>query len=378
MPTVHQLRWLVPALLAGALAVAGCSANNNSHTSSTPASAASSGGTTTSSGGITCASGTLTSSGSTAQVNAISLFTKNYQQACPNASINYGGGGSGAGVAQFVAGSVDFAGSDFPLSAAQKPDANTRCGSGNTAIDLPMVAGAIAVGYNLPGVTKLNLPASVVAKIFSGKLTKWDDPSITQANPGAKLPSLAIQNFHRSDGSGTTFNFTNYLQNDAPTDWTYGHDKTWPAPGGQGAKGTASVVQGVKSTPGGIGYMELSYATQSNIPFASIGNAANQIVDLTTTNAVNFLAKATIAGAGGDLKLTFPYQASGATAYPAMLVTYEIVCKTGNSAKALPLLKGFLGYTASKAAQALLPANGYVSLPPNLQHQVASAVTSLS
>ena len=308
----------------------------------------------------------------------MSAWTKNYQQACPAASVNYGGGGSGAGVSQFISNTVDFAGSDFPLSPAQAGDASNRCGSGNKAIDVPMVAGAIAVGYNLPGVSTLNLSAPTIAKIFSGKITKWDDPAIKQDNAGVTLPSLGIQSFHRSDASGTTYNFTNYLQNDAPVDWTYGHNKVWPAPGGQGAKGTASVVQGVKSTPGGIGYMELSYATQNSIPYAQVGNAHGQFVPLTQANAVNFLSKATQSGTGGDLTLTFPYQVADANAYPAMLVTYEIVCKSGNSATALPLLKGFLGYTASNAGQGILSAIGYVPLPSNLQQLVSGAVASLS
>ena len=361
---------VLSALMAVPLVLSACSADNNA--------ANSAGASGSSTGAITCASGTLNASGSTAQANAMSAWTKAYQTACTGASINYAGGGSGAGVAQFISNSVDFAGSDFPLSAAQAPDANKRCGSGNTAINLPMVSGAIAVGYNVPGVTSLKLAAATIAKIFSGKITMWNDPAIMTDNAGVSLPSLGIQSFHRSDGSGTTYNFTNYLQNDAPTDWTYGHNKVWPAPGGQGAKGTASVVQGVKSTPGGIGYMELSYATQNNIAYAQVGNAHGQLVPLTQANAVTFLSKATTSGSGGDLTLTFPYQVADPNAYPAMLVTYEIVCKSGNTATTLPLLKGFLGYTSSTTGQGILSTNGYVPLPANLQTQVSGAVAGLS
>ena len=191
---------------AGTVFLGACgSDNNNSKGSSSTSSAA--GGSTQSanaSGGITCSSGTLTASGSTAQTNAMSQWTKAYQEKCSGATINYQGGGSGQGVTQFTAGTVDFAGSDFPLSASQKPEADKRCGSGNQAIDIPMVPGPIAVAYNVPGVTNLKLSASTVAKIFSGKITKWNDSAIKADNPSANLPGTSIQTFHRSDGSGTS------------------------------------------------------------------------------------------------------------------------------------------------------------------------------
>jgi phosphate transport system substrate-binding protein len=359
----------------GMLALAACGSDNNSSPSASASSSTTSSGAA--SGGITCASGTLTASGSTAQANAISAWTKAYQTACTGATINYGGGGSGAGVTQFTAGSVDFAGSDFPLSSDQKPAADNRCGSGNQAVDLPMVPGPIAVGYNVPGVTNLQLSASTLAKIFAGKITKWDDAAIKADNAGVTLPSLGIQTFHRSDGSGTSYNFTNYLMNDAKADWTYGVNKNWPAPGGQGAKGSSAVAQGVKSTAGGIGYFELSYATQSSISTAKVGNGQGAFIAPTTDGTVAFLSKATVVGTNGDLALSFDYTNPDTTAYPAVLVTYEIVCAKGNKAAQLPLIKSFLTYISSTAGQAVLPDNGYVKLPDNLQQQVSAAVATL-
>ncbi|HEY6425464.1 MAG TPA: phosphate ABC transporter substrate-binding protein PstS [Pseudonocardiaceae bacterium] len=320
----------------------------------------------------------MTGAGSTAQTNAMSQWIKDYLNKCPGANINYGANGSGAGVQQFTQGTIDFAGSDFPLAAGQEQQAaDARCKSG-PAINIPMVGGAIAIGYNVPGVTQsLNLSAANLAKIFSGKITNWNDPAIAGDNPGVQLPSLGIQSFHRSDGSGTTFNFTNYLANDAKTDWTFGTNKNWPAPGGQGAKGSQGVAQGVKSTPGGIGYFELSFATQSQIPYAAVGNAAGKFVPLTQENAVAFLSRAKVLGTGGDLALQFDYTATDVPAYPNLLVTYQIVCSRGNVPDKLPLLKNFLGYAASPAGQQTLPAQGYVSLPSNLQPQVQQAVGNL-
>ena len=307
----------------------------------------------------------------------MSQWEKGFQTACSGSTVNYTGGGSGKGVTDFTAGTTDFAGSDFPLSSSQKPDADKRCGAGNQAIDLPMVPGPIAVGYNLPGVSNLNLSAKTIAKIFDGAVTKWNDAAIKADNPGVSLPSIGIQTFHRSDGSGTTFNFTNYLQHDAAGAWTYGHDKTWKAPGGQGSKGTQGIAQGVKSTPGGIGYMELSFAKNSHISYAKVGNAQGKFVDLTTANVVNFLSKASITGAGNDLALTFDYANPDPNAYPAVLVTYEIVCAKGNKADKLPTLKAFMSYLAG-SGQDILEPNNYVKLPDNIKAKVVTAIASMS
>jgi len=133
----------------------------------------------------------------------------------------------------------------------------------------------------------------------------------------------------------------------------------------------------VKSTVGGIGYFELSYATQNSISTAQVGNGQGAFVEPTTANVVTFLSKATVVGTNGDLALSFDYTNTDATAYPAVLVTYEIVCKSGNKAAQLPLIKSFLTYISSTAGQAVLPTIGYVKLPDNLQQQVSAAVGTL-
>lgn len=355
---------------AGALLLAACGSDNN--TSSAPNSSQQP------TSNIQCASGTLTAAGSTAQANAMSQWVKAYQNKCNGATVNYQGGGSGKGVQQFQQGTIDFAGSDFALSSSDQPAADARCKTGS-AINLPMVPGAIAIGYNVPGVTQtLNLSASTLAKIFSGKITNWNDPAVAADNPGVTLPSLGIQTFHRSDGSGTSYNFSNYLAHDAKTDFPFQANKNWPAPGGQGSNGTQGIAQGVKSTPGGIGYMELSFATQSQIPYAKVGNADGKFVELTTDNTKNFLDKAKIVGTGNDLKLDFDFTNTDPNAYPNLLVTYEIVCQSGNDSAKLPLIKDFLSYLASNDGQSPLSDQGYAPLPSDLQTKVASAVNSLA
>ncbi len=360
------------------LAIAACGSSSKTGTTTPSSSAPTSSGASsapTNAAGITCnGSGTLTASGSTAQANAISAWAKAYQAACSGAVINYGGGGSGKGVTDLTAGSVDFAGSDFPLTTSQKADADKKC-SGGEAVDLPMAPGGIALGYNLPGVTDLNLSASTLAKIFSGKITKWDDAAIKADNPSATLPSTTIQTFHRSDGSGTTFNFTNYLAKVAKSDWTYDFGKNWSAPGGQGAKGTAGVAQGVKSTAGGIGYMEVSFATQDKLGVAKVGDAGGKFVELTNDNVTAFLGDAKVVGKGNDLALEFDYSSADGTKYPVTLVTYEITCSKGG--KNAGLVKSFLAYTA-KSGQDLLPAAGYVKLPDTLATKVQAVVDKIS
>ena len=359
---------------AGTLLLAACGTDNNSSGGSTGGSSSSTAATSS----IKCPSGAanLTLAGSTAQANAISLWAKNYENKCASVNINNGQGGSGAGVTQFEAGSVDWAGSDFPLSATDQPKADARCKSG-PAINLPMVPGPIAVGYNLPNVSSLNLSASTLAQIFSGKVTKWNDPAIAKDNPGVTLPTLGIQTFHRSDSSGTSFNFTNYLAGEAKSDWTYGVNKQWPGPGGQGDKGSALLSSDVKKTAGGIGYFEWSYATQQSIPFAKVSNAAGKFVELTAQNTTNFISKATVSGTGNDTKLNFDYTNSDSDAYPNVLVTYEIVCSKGNPASKLDALKDFLSYAASSEGQNAITSAGYVPLPANIQSKVQAAITAM-
>jgi phosphate transport system substrate-binding protein len=367
----------------GILATATLSAcgndNNSSGSSASPSASGAASSSGASASGVSCGKGTLTLAGSSAQANAISKWTKDYQTACPGATVNYNPSGSGAGVTSFEQKQVDFAGSDFPLSADDQPKADARCGSGNKAINIPLVPGAIAVMYNVSGVSSpLNLSAQTLAKIFNGKITSWSDAAIAKDNPGVKLPSTKITTFHRSDKSGTSFNFSNYLNQTDPTDFPGKANKQWPGSGGQGENGSSGVAQAVKTTPGGIGYAEISYAQANGLPTAKVGNAKGQFVEATTANASAFIAKAHAQQNGADLQLNFDYSYSDPSAYPAVLVTYEIACAAGNSSAQLPLIKGFLTYGASDTAQTELPDAGYVQLPKNIQALVQNSVKSLS
>ncbi len=357
--------------LATTIALAACGSDNTSGGGSSTATGSSSANP------ISCASGTLNSQGSTAQQNAVNQWIKDYQTACSGANITYQGTGSGAGQQAFISGTADFAGSDSPLAAADQPKADARCKTG-PAIHLPMVVGPIAVAFNVSGVSSLQLKPATLAKIFAGKITTWNDAAIAADNAGVTLPSTKITAVHRTDSSGTTDNFTKYLSTVDPTDWTFGHDKTWKAPGGDGENKSDGVSAFIAKTDGAIGYVEWSFVQVNNLKSAKIGNGAGEFVDLTGDAAGKTIASAKVSGASADdMQLTIDYNTTASGAYPIVLVTYEIVCEKGNDAGKLPLVKGFLGYTASTTGQGSVTKLGYAPLPETVRAKVAQTVASL-
>jgi phosphate transport system substrate-binding protein len=363
---------------AGLLAVAtlaACGTNNNAPTSSTSTTG---GASASPSASVACATGTLNLAGSTAQQNAIDKFAIDFQNNCSGSTVNYNGSGSGAGLTSFENKQVDFAGSDYPLNSSNQSAANAACTGGGPAIDLPMVPGLISVMYNITGVTKsINLKASTIAKIFNGKITNWNDPEIAAENPGVTFPSLPITTVHRSDTSGTSFNFSNYLNQTDPTDFPAAANKAWPGTGGEGESGSSAVAQTVSTTPGAVGYAELSYANADKLQVANVGNADNQYVPINATTAANFITQAQVVASGDDLQLQFNYKYAAKDAYPAVLVTYEIVCGAGNNATQLTLVKDFLTYMDSASEQSQLPGLGYVELPTAIQTKVAASIASM-
>ena len=320
---------------------------------------------------IACAAGSIRGEGSSAQTNAVNAWIRDYQIACPQATVGYDSVGSGAGVKTFVDGTGDFAGSDAALTAANRPAANARCGG--TAVHLPLVVGPIALAYTVPGVGDLRLRPATVAKIFAGAATAWNDPAIAADNPGVVLPATPIVTVHRKDSSGTTDNVTRFLAATAPGDWPYGEAATWAAPGGVAETGSDGVAETVADTAGAIGYVEWSYAQFHNLDAARVGNGAGEFAALTGAAASRTVAGADTAGTGADLTLNIDYRTPAAGAYPIVLVTYEIVCSTRGPA----LLKSFLAYAASPAGQDVATGLGYAPLPDALRRSVSAAIRGL-
>ncbi|MFE4860851.1 phosphate ABC transporter substrate-binding protein PstS [Streptomyces sp. NPDC056670] len=362
--------------VSSALALTACGSDNNSGGGSTGGSGDK---TTGAASSVKCdgAKGQLLASGSSAQKNAMDLWVKNYMAACKDAQVNYKSSSSGDGIVAFTQGTVGFAGSDSPLNAQQVEDSKKVC-SGGQGINLPMVGGPIAVGFHVEGVDSLVLDASTIAKIFNGKISKWNDEAIAKLNPSAKLPDLAIQAFHRSTDSGTTENLTKYLSATAKADWPYPPAKKWAASGGQAASGSGDVAAQVKQVNGAIGYFELSYAASQSIKTVDINTGASAPVKATAENASKAIAAAKIAGTGKDLALKLDYTTKADGAYPLVLVTYEVACDKGNKPATLAAVKSFLSYTAGADGQKLLSDASYAPIPAEINAKVLETVNSLS
>ena len=351
-----------------------CGSDNNSGTSSSSAS----GSGSSSSAAADCGGkAALTAEGSTAQQNAIAEFNKAWGQVCSGKSLSYNPTGSGAGVTQFIAKQVDFAGSDSALKDEQVQQAAERCG-GNPAWNLPLVFGPVAMAYNVEGVDKLVVNADVLAKIFTGAITTWNDPAIAALNSGATLPDTKITPIYRSDSSGTTDNFQKYLTAAAPATWTKGAGKEFQGGAGEGAQKSSGVVQAVQATPGAIGYVEKSPAAAANLPFAQIdsGAGAVELTDETTAKAVA-AAKFKADGLDLTLDLNALYASKEAGAYPLMLATYEIVCSKGYDADTAAAVKSFLTVSANQG-QASLSQAGFVPLPDSFKERLLKSVDAIA
>jgi phosphate transport system substrate-binding protein len=318
----------------------------------------------------------LTAEGSTAEQNAIASFNHLWGQLCPGKNLSYSPTGSAAGRAQFVAGHVDFTGSDSPLTSDQIAPAAKRC-NGNPAWDLPLVFGSIALVYNLPGVQTLVVNSDVLAKIFSGVITTWSDPILAALNPGVALPGIRITPIYRTDSSGSTDDLQRYLTADAPQSWTKGIGTEFQGGFGEGVLTSAGVVQAVHGMSGAIGYVEKGFADQAGLPFAQIdtGNGGVPLNDDTARRAANL---ANFVAGGNDLVLDLNamYGSQDPSAYPLVMPTYEIVCSAGYDPDTAAAIKSFLSVAASNGQTALSPA-GYVPLPDKVKGRLVSAINAI-
>ena len=368
--------------LVGTLALSACGSDATPANNGNGGDAQTSGGTTSAaSGSAQCFSGDLTAEGSSAQKNAIDAAIKAYGEKCPDANVDYNPTGSGAGIKQFIAKQVSFGGSDSALKTVEKDghieaaDAKAACGS--DALNIPMVVGPIAVAYNVQGVDKLTLNAEVTAKIFDGKITTWNDPAIAALNKDATLPATPIKVYFRSDESGTTDNFTKYLNAAAPSVWTADPGKKWTGPVGEGKQKSAGVASAVQAQNGGITYVEWSYVKQNNLKMAAIDNGSGA-VELSKESVGKTVATAKQTGTGNDLALKLDYATKESGAYPIVLVTYEIVCSKYPDATTGTNVKDFLTFMSSPEVQATFEELGYAPLPTEVQTKVTAAIATIS
>lgn len=327
---------------------------------------------------VTCAGKqTLTASGSTAQANAMTHFTKAYEDACPGATLTYTANGSGAGIRDFLSNKTDFGSSDSALQGDEYRAAEQRCG-GSDALNIPIVFGPIAVTYNIPDVDVLILDGVALARIFSSGITRWDDPAITALNPNSALPAQPITVVYRSDESGTTDNFQQYLRTASAGAWTRGAGKTFLGRTGRGAPGNQGTAELVKATPGAITYNEWSFAIDQGLPTAKIKTPAG-ITRIGTDWDGRSIAPVTITGQGNNivLDMTPAYQPTAKFGYPILLAGYAIVCARYPDAGTGEAVRSFLK-SAVTVGQTDLNKVGYIPLPTEFQTKAAAAVNSIT
>ena len=312
-------------------------------------------------------SATLNASGATFPKAFYEVAIASYKQVQPGVTVNYNAVGSGAGRQNLQDGVVDFAGSDGLVADADKSKYKGEF------LYVPTIAAPITISYNLSGVNDLTLDADTIAKIFQRQVTRWDDPAITALNPGVRLPSTDITVARRSDGSGTTENFTKYLVAAAPNTWTLKSGSTveWPA-GAQAGAGNTGVAQIVKSTAGGIGYVDLSDAKASGLQFAKVKNKAGSAVAPTLE-----AASAALAGAQINADLTYnPLNADGATSYPITAPTWVLVYKNQTDKTKGAAIKSFLKYVLGDG-QKLAKDVDFAALPSAVQQKALAQVENI-
>ena len=336
---------------------AACSSSGGSGSSSSSGSGSSS----------AALNGTLNSSGSTLQLTYEQAAIQSFKQVQPGMTVNYGGGGSGKGRTDLASGVVNFAGSDSPI-----PPEETANFKGKKVLYFPILIGPITVSYNLSGVKNLKLTAPVIADIFQGKVTKWNDPEIKSLNPGVSLPSTPITIAVRSDSSGTTQNFSLFLQT-AASNWKLGSDSTinWPKSAHAG-NGNGGVAQIIKSTPGAIGYVDYADAKAAGLSFASVKNKAGNYVAPSSSSA-----SAAAAGVSVAPDLTFhAVWASGANSYPITAQSWVLVYQKQSSSNTAKLLQAYIGYLVG-AGQAILPQIGYAKLPASIDQKAKAQLSQI-
>jgi phosphate transport system substrate-binding protein len=316
---------------------------------------------------------TLTGAGASFPYPFYSKLFSEYNKINPGAKINYSSVGSGAGIKQISDRSIDFGASDAPMT-----DAQIKAAQGGELLHIPMTLGAVVPIYNVPGVTKpLVFSGPVLADIFRGKITVWNDPAITGLNPGAKLPDADITVVHRSDGSGTTYVFADYLAKVSPEFAKapgVGTTLNWPVENKVGAKGNEGVSGVVQKTPGTIGYVELIFAMSNKIPYGDVQNAAGKPVHATIEGVT--AAAAGMTNPPADLRMSIT-NAQGDAAYPISAFTYLLVYKEQRDAAKGKALVDFLKWGVTEG-QRYAPDLHYAPLPQNIVKANQSKIESIA
>jgi phosphate transport system substrate-binding protein len=350
-------------LLATGVAACGDSSDDSS------SSAASSGGDL---------SGSIAGAGSSAQDAAQQAWIAGFQSANSGVTISYDPVGSGGGREQFNAGGkTAYAGTDSAFADEELTAAQDRCKqSGGEFIQIPVYISPIAIIYNLPGVEDLQLSPDTLAQIMDQKITTWNDPAIAQDNPDADLPDTNITPVNRSDDSGTTANFTDYLADAAPDSWPHPADDTWPVKGGEAAEGTSGVVEAVTQGEGTIGYADESQAGDLGIASIKVGN------EYVAPSADGATAAADAAKESVDGKYIFSFDIDRTTTnpdeYPISLISYDAACTAYDDDSTAGIVNGYLNYVISPDGQQAAADNaGSAPIGDKVRQQIQPAVDAI-
>lgn len=324
-------------------------------------------------------SGELNGVGASSMGSAQEAWIAAFQTANPRVTINYDPQGSGTGRETFQHGASAFAGSDRPFKKDEIAGGLfAGCVADAGIVEFPAYISPIAIIFNVTGVDSLKLDAATIAQIFSGKITRWNDPAIVAQNAGVNLPDANITAVHRSDKSGATGNFTDYLAGAAPEHWTAGTVEEWPSQfGGEAAQGTSGVVAAVTNGTNTIGYVDASRAGNLGTVAVKVGNeyvtyspeAAAKIVDSSPVEEGR---------SANDLAIKLKRDSVEAGVYPIVMISYAIACGQYQDSAQGTLAKAYLGYIASAAGQNLAAeAAGSAPLSPNLQNKIAKIIANI-
>ena len=310
----------------------------------------------------------ITAAGATFPYPIYSKWFSEYSAAHPGVEINYQSIGSGGGIQQVTNGIVDFGASDMPMTDQALAAAKVK------VEHIPTVLGAVVPAFNIPGVSDLRLSPDVLADIYLAKITNWNDARIAKDNPGVKFPDLKVTVVHRSDGSGTTFIFTSYLSK-VSSEWAGGPGKgsaiNWPT--GVGGKGNENVTSLVRQLSGAIGYIELYYALQNHVPFASLKNAAGNWVKASLEGVT--AAAASVKDMPADYRIDIT-NAPGADAYPISSFTYLLIPTHPADAAKEKVIKDLLSWCI-KSGEGEVGALSYGQLPPSVADKVLQTIYKL-
>ena len=310
---------------------------------------------------------TLNGAGATFPYPIYSKWFNEYHNEHPDIQINYQSIGSGGGIRQVLAGTVDFGASDGPMSDDQLAQAKVKI------YHIPTVLGSVVPAYNLPGVTELKFTPEIIAGIYLGKITTWNDPAIAKVNPDVKIPAQSIVVVHRSDGSGTTYCFTDYLSKVSP-EWSSGPGKgtsvKWPV--GLGAKGNEGVSGLVRQMEGALGYVELIYAVQNNINYGSVKNAAGNFVKASLDGIT---AAAASAKMPPDFRVSIT-NAPGKDAYPISTFTWLLIPAQAKDAGRQKIIVDFLNWMLDKG-EPMVAQLSYAPLPDAVAERVRATIKQI-